>query len=217
MKKNSISTSLIIASTLLVASCSGGVKDYDGVIYKTVKLGNQIWMAENLNVSHFRNGEIIPEVQSVAEWVRFGEEGKPAWCYMENEPSNGTRYGKLYNWFAAADPRGLAPEGWHIASDEEWTIMTGYLGGGVLAAINMRTTGLEGTGNNDLEGFSGLPGGCRNNFGNFYGADSFGYWWSSTAINSADAWIRILNYVKCDLNNRNFNKIYGSSIRCIRN
>jgi uncharacterized protein (TIGR02145 family) len=135
---------------------------------------------------------------------------------MENNHESGTKYGKLYNWYAAADPRGLAPEGWHMASDEEWTILTDYLGGGVLAAIKMRTTGLEGNDGRSEKGFSGLPGGCRNNYGNFYGMDSFGYWWSSTTINSTDAWMRILNYVKCDINNRNFKKIYGSSVRCIR-
>jgi uncharacterized protein (TIGR02145 family) len=136
---------------------------------------------------------------------------------MGNDPESGVKYGKLYNWYAAADQRGLAPEGWHMASDEEWTKMTDYLGGGILAALKMRTTGLEKTDRGIGEGFSGLPGGCRNSYGNFYGKDSFAYWWSATGINSTDAWMRVLNYVKCDLNNRNFNKIYGSSVRCIKN
>ena len=202
---------------LMISSCSGGLKDYDGNIYKTVKIGSQIWMAENLNVSHFRNGDSIPQVKSAEEWIRFGSEGKPAWCYMENDPQNGVRFGRLYNWYAGIDPRGLAPEGWHVATDDEWTGMINYFGGGVLAALKMRTTGLADKDNNDDQmGFSGLPGGCRNNFGNFYGADSFGYWWSSTEGNSSDAWLRILNYVKCDINSQNFNKSYGTSVRCVR-
>jgi len=216
-RMKAISLFLVITTSVLIISCSGGVKDYDGTIYKTVKMGNQVWMAENLNVSHFRNGDIIPEVKSAEEWIKYGKEGKPAWCYMENDPENGIKYGKLYNWYATVDPRVLAPEGWHIASDEEWTEMTDYLGGGILAALKMRTTGLEKNDQASGGGFSGHPAGCRNSYGNFYGMDSFGYWWSTTGINSTDAWMRILNYVKCDLNNRNFNKIYGSSVRCIRN
>ncbi len=88
--------------------------------FKTVEIGNQTWMAENLNVSTFRNGDIIPEAKTAGEWERAGSESKPAWCYYNNDPENGKKYGKLYNGFAVNDPRGLAPEGWHIPSEEEW-------------------------------------------------------------------------------------------------
>jgi uncharacterized protein (TIGR02145 family) len=214
----SIFTAFLVACSLIMASCSGGLKDYDGNIYKTVKIGSQIWMAENLNVSHFRNGDSIPQVKSVEEWVRFGIEGKPAWCYMGNDAENGIKFGKLYNWFAGNDPRGLAPEGWHVATDSEWTGIVNYFGGGVLAALKMRSVGLADNDRNtdDQMGFSGLPGGCRNNAGSFYGADSFGYWWSATEESSTTAWVRILNYVKCDINSQNFAKSYGASVRCIR-
>jgi uncharacterized protein (TIGR02145 family) len=96
--------------------------------YKSVKIGTQTWMAENLNVSTFRNGDPIPEAKTDEEWKKAGKEGKPAWCYYDNDPKNGAKYGKLYNWYAVIDPRGLAPAGWHIPSDAEWTTLGDQLG-----------------------------------------------------------------------------------------
>ena len=89
-------------------------------MYKSVKIDNQEWMAENLNIDKFRNGDRIPEVKINEEWEKAGNEKKPAWCFYDNDPANGEKYGKLYNWHAVNDPRGLAPEGWHVPSDEEW-------------------------------------------------------------------------------------------------
>lgn len=100
----------------------------DGKVYKTVVIGSQTWMAENLNVSTFRNGDPIPEARTNEEWEKAGKEGKPAWCYYDNDPKNGSKYGKLYNWYAVNDPRGLAPKGWYIPSHDEWTTLENYLG-----------------------------------------------------------------------------------------
>jgi uncharacterized protein (TIGR02145 family) len=94
----------------------------------SVKIGNQTWMTTNLNVSKFRNGDPIPEVKSNEDWEKAGKNKQPAWCYYENNPSNGIKYGKLYNWWAVNDPRGLAPEGWHISSAEEFSQIKGYVG-----------------------------------------------------------------------------------------
>lgn len=96
--------------------------------YKSVKIGTQTWMTENLNVSTFRNGDPIPQVKSNEEWKQAGENKQPAWCYYENDPKNGNKYGKLYNWYAVNDPRGLAPAGWHIPTDAEWTTLENHLG-----------------------------------------------------------------------------------------
>ncbi len=96
--------------------------------YKSVEIGTQTWMTENLNVSTFRNGDPIPEAKTNEEWGKAEKEGKPAWCYYNNDPKNGTKYGKLYNWYAVNDPRGLAPTGWHIPTDEEWKKLENYLG-----------------------------------------------------------------------------------------
>jgi uncharacterized protein (TIGR02145 family) len=94
---------------------------------QTVIIGTQVWATKNLDVSTFRNGDPIPQAKSDAEWVAAGENYQPAWCYYDNDPKNGTKYGKLYNWFAVRDARGLAPAGWHVPTDEEWTILPYYV------------------------------------------------------------------------------------------
>jgi uncharacterized protein (TIGR02145 family) len=96
--------------------------------YKTVTIGSQVWMTKNLEVSTFRNGDVIPQATSKEEWEAAGKNKQPAWCYYDDDVKNGTKYGKLYNWFAVNDPRGLAPVGYHVPTDEEWTILDDYLG-----------------------------------------------------------------------------------------
>lgn len=95
---------------------------------QTVTIGSQIWMTKNLDVANFRNGDPIPEAKTDAEWKAAGENEQPAWCYYDNDTANGTKYGKLYNWYAVNDPRGLAPTGYHIPTDAEWTKLSDYLG-----------------------------------------------------------------------------------------
>jgi len=104
------------------------VKNTPSGPYKTVTIGTQVWMKENLNVSTFRNGDPIPEVKTDEEWKRACDEGKPAWCYYDYDPKNGTKYGKLYNWYAVSDSRVLAPSGYHVPTDEEWKIIEEFLG-----------------------------------------------------------------------------------------
>ena len=95
---------------------------------QTINIDKQVWMKENLTLDRFRNGDLIPEVKTSKEWEKAGDNLEPAWCYYDNDSINGEKYGKLYNWFALNDPRGLAPEGWHIPSDEEWTKLIHELG-----------------------------------------------------------------------------------------
>ncbi len=95
---------------------------------KTVTIGTQVWMVSNLNVSTFRNGVEIPEVQDKDAWDQAGYNEKPAWCYYDNDPKNGVKYGKLYNWYAVVDSNGLCPQGWHVPSDKEWETLVSYLG-----------------------------------------------------------------------------------------
>lgn len=208
----------LMSSILMISSCSGRVKDVDGNYYKAEKIGNQKWMTENLSVSHFRNGDAIPESKSIEEWIKSGVEGKPAWCFTENDQGDNKKSGKLYNWYAVNDPRGLAPRGWHVPSDDEWMQLTDYLGGGVLAALKMRTIGLKESDTSVSNiGFSGLPAGARNLNGEYYGMASYGYWWSSTEVFDKKAWIRVLNYIHCDVNSLYYDKNCGVSVRCIKN
>jgi uncharacterized protein (TIGR02145 family) len=217
MKFNRSFNLYFFISLLIVCSCSSGVKDKDGNSYKTVKIGNQTWMSENLTVTHFRNGDPITEATTSTEWELAGKEGKPAWCISQNDTENGKKYGKLYNWFAVNDPRGLSPKGWHIATDDEWTKLTDFLGGQVIAAFKMRAPGISQTGvKSEDSGFSGLPGGACNRNGNFYGLGSHGLWWTATEFNASDSWIRVLNYIVCDINSMPFKKPVGLSVRCVK-
>jgi uncharacterized protein (TIGR02145 family) len=217
--------SLIFSSALLamlITSCGGGVKNTDATEYAEVTDGNQEWMTENLNVDKFRNGDPIPEAKTDEEWEKAGDNREPAWCYYDNDPANGEKYGKLYNWYAVNDPRGLAPEGWHIPSDEQWDVLISYLGGEKGAGEKMKSTSgwneyidVNGNGTNS-SGFSGLPGGSRGNDGVFYFVGGSGSWWSSTEDNSSSVWSRYINSNNGNVYRRSINKADGLSVRCLR-
>jgi uncharacterized protein (TIGR02145 family) len=192
-----------------------------GVILKaqTVTIGTQVWMTKNLDVSTFRNGDPIPEAKTNSEWEAAGENQQPAWCYYKNDPANGAKYGKLYNWYAVNDPRGLAPVRYHIPTDAEWTQLSEYLGGEDVAGKKMKSTsGWNENGNGTNEsGFNGLPGGCRSNLGNFELIGEHGYWWSSSEYDATFAWGRGLKDY-----NGNVKRGYGPgkeggfSVRCVK-
>jgi uncharacterized protein (TIGR02145 family) len=193
---------------------------------KTVKIGKQEWMSKNLDVATFRKGEPIPEAKTDKEWVEAGENKQPAWCYYNNYPANEANYGKLYNWYAVADPRGLCPVGWHVPSDAEWTQLTDYLGGEDEAGVKMKAKegwhikadadGELSNGSNS-SGFSGIPAGGRINDGTFASTGSNGIWWSSSEYDSKNAWNRNLYYFNGNVSFRSFGKKQdGFSVRCLR-
>ena len=187
-------------------------------IAQTITIGSQVWMTKNLDVSTFRNGDPIPQAKTEEEWYMAKELKRPAWCYYDNDPKNGAIYGKLYNWFAVNDPRGLAPNGFHIPSDAEWTILTDYLGGQEIAGTKMKSnSGWEkyGKGTNQ-SGFSGLPGGSRSTNGTFNYIGYFGYWWSSTDPIFANAWCRFLYFNYGNVGRNGDNKRSGFSVRCVK-
>jgi len=189
---------------------------------KEIKIGTQIWMAENLNVSQFRNGDIIPEVKTNEEWKEAGINKQPAWCYYDNNPENGKIYGKLYNWHAVNDIRGLAPEGWHIPTDDELTTLINYLGGENVAGGKLKEIGTThwqspNTGATNESGFSALPGGYRYFNGSFYYIGYYGNWWSSSELSAADAWYRFLFYYYSNVFRYYYSKEYGFSVRCVKN
>jgi len=184
-----------------------------------VTIGTQVWMTKNLDVSTFRNGDPIPEAKTNEEWERAGENQQPAWCYYHNDPANGAKYGRLYNWYAVNDRRGLAPIGWHIPSDAEWTILKDYFGGKrrVVGDKMKSKSGWEGNGNGtNSSGFSGLPGGYRYYNGAFNAIGSLGYWWSSTEDDTSNAWFRGLGYYSGYVSRVSYYKRDGFSVRCLR-
>jgi uncharacterized protein (TIGR02145 family) len=179
---------------------------------------NQEWSSTNLNISTFKNGDVISEAKTDKEWRIAGKEGNPVWCYTHNDRSNGDKYGKLYNWYAVNDPRGLAPSGWHIPSDEEWSIFIDNCGGEYTAGTAMKSeVGWQQGGNgNNKSRFTGLPGGVRDEDGKFYGFGYGGSWWSSTQSNIDNAWDRSLHYDSGDGIKSYCSKNCGLSVRCVK-
>lgn len=196
----------------------------DGKIYKTVTIGTQTWIAENLNVATFRNGDPIPEARTSEEWDRAGKLKQPAWCYYNNDPKNGAIYGKLYNWYAVNDSRGLAPMGYKVASDNDYRILINFLGGESVAGKKLKSSKEWW---NDCEvlssfGFSAIPAGRRLATGlyidstpTFEELGETGYFWTSEEFSSL---VTLIRYVTCSPGmdiTAEFKQI-GLSVRCIK-
>jgi len=184
-----------------------------------VTIGSQFWSLKNLDISHYNNGDEIPEVTDNLEW---GKLTTGAWCYYENDSNNGLVYGKLYNWYAINDPRGFAPEGWRIPADKDWNKLIKFLGGKNIAGGKMKDVNTSNwlnpnSGASNSSGFTALPGGYRRKPFNFIGF--WGKWWSSTEYDklSSAAWNITLNseneYIGLDKDD----KMHGFSVRLIKN
>jgi uncharacterized protein (TIGR02145 family) len=202
----------------------GIMTDQEGNVYKTIVIGTQEWMAENLNTSIYRNGDAIPTNLSDSEWSATSN---GAWAYYNNDPSYACPYGKLYNWYTCEDARGLCPLGWHVPSDAEWTLITDYLGGLSIAGGKMKTYGIieESTGfwfwpnagATNTSGFSATPGGNRDVGGGFISYGLGVRWWSYSN-SDVGPFARFLGishdsyaaYLSDDFKQRGF------SVRCLR-
>jgi uncharacterized protein (TIGR02145 family) len=194
------------------------VTDYNGNVYNTVQIGNQCWMKENLQARHYRNGTSIPEKVDFNTWQTW-DSGARCW-YNNDSASYAATYGSLYNWFAVNDTNGLCPAGWHVASDPDWTILTGFLGGIALAGGPLKEAGKvhwshPNTGATNSSGFTALPGGNRFG-GSFHYIGGWGSWWSSTALDPVSAWHRRLSAASVSVVRTNDNKGHGYSVRCMR-
>ena len=209
-------------------SC-GDPLEYQGYDYETVQIGNQCWFAENLRSENYENGDLIPAGLSGEEWSSttsgamavYGEGSSS--CNTDSPDGDAcdpnwslAEYGRLYNWFAVNDARGLCPSGWHVPADGEWTVMIDELGGEFMAGGIMKTTeGWYNGGNgNNSSGFSGLPGGLRGGF-LFDTAGRDGLWWSSSP-NGDLAWYQVLSYHGEDIHRTGSNRQNGMSVRCIQ-
>jgi uncharacterized protein (TIGR02145 family) len=194
----------------------------------TVTIGTQLWTNINLDVTVYRDLTPIPQSTTDADWIAKGDSGIGAWCYYNFNTDNGLVYGKLYNWFAVNNTTngGLAPLGYHVPTDEEWTTLTTYLGGESVAGGKMKSTGnlTSGTGlwagdNTDatnLSDFTGLPGGLCNTNGTSFNINNNGYWWSSSEESAANAWRRSLSFDNGTANRNGSNKKNGFSVRLIK-
>ncbi len=204
-----------------IAENESVVKDFDGTPYQTVQICDKIWMKSNLNVSHYKNGDAIPEVSNPAQWTGLTT---GAWCYYNNDPANGAIYGKLYNWYAVNDLRGLAPQGWHVPASTEWVASVTCLGGESVAGGKMKEAGtthwlnpnFSATNSSD---FTGLPGGyrCSCSSAAFYNIGNQSFWWSSSEISIGSPWALGLSYDNGIASNSGNQKIKGFSVRCVKN
>jgi uncharacterized protein (TIGR02145 family) len=225
---------LMFASSCTEEDSNNTVTDIDGNIYQTVTIGTQTWMVENLKTTKYNDGTSIPLVSDEDAWLALST---PGYCYYNNDAANKTRYGALYNWYTVNTGK-LAPTGWHVPTDAEWTTLENYLiangynydgtttenklAKSLAATIDWTTYAGTGTTGNDLKknntsGFAGLPGGCRDGDGTFYGIGGNGYWWSSSQYSTSDAWIRSLFYTSINVHRDSYYKPDGFSVRCVRN
>ena len=213
------------------------VTDIDGNIYPTVNIGNQTWMAEDLRVTHYPNGDAIPHIIDNTEWANLADDNtSDAYCFYNNDNITGAgSWGALYTWAAAMSDnavssstnpsgvQGVCPDGWHLPSDAEWTELTDYLGGTSVAGGKMKETGTThwnspNTGATNESGFSALPGGYRYYYGTgaFYNAGYLGGWWSATESSGTNAWLRYLYYYDAEATRYSNDKSFGFSVRCVR-
>jgi uncharacterized protein (TIGR02145 family) len=204
--------------TMAFVTDQGPITDIDGNLYQTVTIGTQVWMAENLKVTHFRNGDAIPYVTDNTEWsgINIG-----AYCEYNNDVNNVAVYGHLYNWYSVTDSRKIAPVGWHVPTDAEWQTLIDYLGGDAVAGGKMKETGTThwSSPNTDATNesrFSGLPGGYRDGNG-YYGVMGVAaYFWSTTEDSGYFAWNRILSYSNSGASRDSNHERVGFSVRCVK-
>ena len=213
---------------------AGTVKDADGNKYNTVKIGTQVWTVENLKTTKYNDGTPIPNVTDDEEWANLTT---GAYCNYDNLESNAEIYGRLYNWHAVNTGK-LAPAGWHVPTDDDWTILENYLiangynydgtldedkiAKSLCAKTNWELSDEAGTPgaapeNNNSTGFTALPGGSRySRDGSFDGIGEYGLWWSSTEYSASRAYHRLLSYSSKDLYRGSNYKANGFSVRLVR-
>lgn len=218
MKKLLLIGAIVIGSNLMAQTPGGGVTDIDGNNYETVIIGTQEWMVENLRVTKYSNGDVIPNITDNTQWSSLTT---GAWSHYDNDSQYENPYGKLYNWYTVADPRNVCPTGWHVPTDAEYTLLADYLGGASVAGGKMKSTGTlywesPNTNATNESGFSGLPGGYRNHDdGTFFMIGTNGYWWSSTEFGTDIAWNHLLYFNNSYVNRTNTHKGGGFYVRCL--
>ena len=207
---------LIIANNVILnANGFVGLKTNNN---DSILICTQKWLRKNLDVVKYRNGDPIPQVNNPLDWSNLTT---GAWCYYNNDPANGAVYGKLYNWYAVNDARGLAPIGWHIPTWQEWDVLSNCLGGDALSGGPMKEIGTvhwitPNSGATNLSGFTALPGGWRGTGGGFSSKGFQAYWWSSNFFSSPFPWGRMLEYTSTVAGGGANVETHGFSVRCVK-
>jgi len=237
---------LLITVMTSVSDLRAAETDIDGHTINTVTIGGQVWMQENLDVSRYRNGELIKHAATTQEWLDAAANGQGAWSYYKNDAASNGKYGRLYNWYAVHDPRGLAPKGWHIPTNQEFTKLSTALGGVYVAGKKMKSTTLwlspiftadnsgepavcapngnvlssvcrpNFTADNSSK-FTGMPGGMRGTDGGFFFMGENAFFWSSSESTPTISWYAALSYHLPTLVQGSEQNADGMSVRCIKN
>ena len=198
------------------------ITDVEGNSYKTVYIGTQQWMGENLKTSKYSDGTTIPNITDNTQWQN---NTTGACAHYNNDVVNNAKYGKLYNWYAVSKTtngnKNICPTGWHVPTDAEWTVLTDCLGGLAVAGGKLKEVGTTSwdSPNTDATNaslFTGLPGGNRFSNGDYYNFGYYGGWWSSTERNIDDAWGRDISYDSGFSFRDEYIKTDGFSVRCLR-
>ncbi len=198
------------------------ITDAENNTYKTVTIGTQTWMAENLKVSKYSDGTSIPNITDNKQWQN---NTTGAWSYYNSDAANNAKYGKLYNWYAVSKTtngnKNVCPTGWHIPTDAEWTVLTEYLGGASVAGSKMKEVGTTSWSSPNTDAtneslFTSLPGGYRYSNGVYVNVGSNGEWWSSTEYNTNLAWYRDLYDSNGSVYRYYVDKSFGFSVRCLK-
>jgi uncharacterized protein (TIGR02145 family) len=221
--------SIITAAACLLTGCTQlpgdmgvlpniTITDIDGNVYHTIAIGTQVWMVENLRTTRYNDGTAIPLVTDSTAWSNLST---PGYCWYNNDAATyKSTYGALYNWYTVNTGK-LAPAGWHVPSDAEWSTLTTYLGGESVAGGKLKEAGTThwttpNTGATNETGFSALPGGFRYYVSTFDLIGDNGYWWSATASDATNSWNRFMFNDNADVSRYDFNNTGGFSVRCVR-
>ena len=209
----------MVLSLLTIKNEAQTITDYDGNVYDTVIIGTQVWMKQNLKVTHYNNGVAIPNVKENTGWSNLTTGAR---CYYNNDSAtNNIVYGALYNWYAVSNINKICPRGWHIPTEAEWIVVENFLGGDSVAGGKMKEAGTTHWSAPNIDAtnssrFTGLPGGCRDFNSNFKFINDNGLWWTATEVDAA--WAKSLyfwnQYGGVDHNPGS--KKYGFSVRCVR-
>ena len=193
--------------------------DFDGNVYPTFTIGAAVWTSENLRTTRYKDGSPITTGLTNADWGNTGTTNVGAYAVYGDLPANSAAYGRLYNW-AAVNTGRLAPTGWHVPSQAEWTTLVNALGGAGVAGGKLKSTATlwnaPNTGASNSSGFGGLPGGYRGPSGNYTALGNTGYWWSASERNTTQADYLSLDNSFASSASNGATKSFGYSVRCVR-
>lgn len=205
-------------SILSMPTLDTTIADLENNHYRIIQIGTQVWMAENLKTTKYRNGENVTNVTASSGW---NQAKTGAYCNYDNNANNAAIYGRLYNFYAIADSRNIAPVGWHVPSNTEWDLMINLIGGKTVAGGKLKETGSAhwqspNMGATNETGFTALPGGCRDDQGVFTGINEGGTWWMSTTSGTYLAWFCQMNKDDATFFSIAWLNGFGFSVRCLR-